>query len=82
VTVPREGAPAHLVSKQDPTQHWVADTGRIRHELGYGEPVSRDEALRRTIAWERAHPPTGGRAQEPDYAAEDAVLAELSRPAC
>jgi len=38
-------------------QHWVTDSSRIRRELGYRETVSRDEALRRTIAWERANPP-------------------------
>ncbi len=30
---------------------------RIRQELGYREPIPLDQALRRTIAWERAHPP-------------------------
>jgi nucleoside-diphosphate-sugar epimerase len=30
---------------------------RIRKELGFAEPVGLDEALRRTIAWERVHPP-------------------------
>ena len=38
-------------------QHFIADTHKIREELGYREPVALDEALRRTIAWERAHPP-------------------------
>jgi nucleoside-diphosphate-sugar epimerase len=32
-------------------------SSRIRDELGYVEPISLDEALRRTIAWERANPP-------------------------
>ena len=30
-------------------QHWVADTSRIRHALGYRESVDREEAVRRTI---------------------------------
>ena len=34
-----------------------ADSTRIRRELGYREPVSPDEAMQRTIDWERAHPP-------------------------
>jgi hypothetical protein len=55
----------------------VVDTTRIREELGYTEPVSRDEALRRTVAWERAHPPEEVDPQAFDYAAEDALLAEL-----
>lgn len=59
-------------------QDWLTDSTRIRQELGYTEPVSRDEALKRTIAWERANPPevfleTGLL----DYATEDTVLASL-----
>jgi nucleoside-diphosphate-sugar epimerase len=54
-------------------QHLVMDPTRIRTELGYAEVLDPAEALRRTIAWERANPPT----QPVDYAAEDALLAEL-----
>ena len=32
----------------------MTDTTRIREELGYSEPVGRQEALRRTVEWERA----------------------------
>jgi hypothetical protein len=32
-------------------------TARIRRELGFVEPVGLDEALRRTVAWERDNPP-------------------------
>jgi nucleoside-diphosphate-sugar epimerase len=35
-------------------QHWVVDTSRIRRELGYRERIAREEAIRRTVAWERA----------------------------
>lgn len=31
------------------------DTTRIRHVLRYREPIDRDEALRRTVEWERRH---------------------------
>lgn len=61
----------------DYEQHLVADTSRIRRELGYIEPVPLDEALRRTIAWERAQR-SDGRPRF-DYGAEDAVLTELGR---
>ena len=30
---------------------------RLRQELRYTEPIDLDEALRRTITWERANPP-------------------------
>jgi nucleoside-diphosphate-sugar epimerase len=76
VTVPRDRLPAHLVPDVNTAQHMVVDTIRIREELGYAEPVSRDEALGRTVAWERAHPPAEVDPQAFDYAAEDALLAE------
>jgi nucleoside-diphosphate-sugar epimerase len=31
-------------------QHWIADTTRIREALGYEETLTREEAIRRTIA--------------------------------
>src|SRR5205085_5841461 len=37
--------------------HLSMDSTRIRQELGYREPVPPSEALRRTIEWERLHPP-------------------------
>jgi nucleoside-diphosphate-sugar epimerase len=76
VIVPKDRVPAHLVRDIDTAQHLVVDTTRIREELGYTEPVSRDEALRRTVAWERAHPPQAVDPQAFNYAAEDALLAE------
>ena len=50
-----------------------ASSKRIRDELGYSEPVAPEEALRRTIEWERTHPPPIDPAKF-DYAAEDAAL--------
>jgi nucleoside-diphosphate-sugar epimerase len=41
----------------DLRQDFVVDSTRIRAELGYAERVDPDEALRRTIQWERTHPP-------------------------
>lgn len=58
----------------DTVQDLVADSSRIRGELGYAEPVPRDEALARTVAWERAHPPERSGPAAFDYAAEDAAL--------
>jgi nucleoside-diphosphate-sugar epimerase len=86
VVVRREDAPPHLVQDFDTRQHWVVDTSRIRAELDYTEPVRRAEALRRTVAWQRANPPPAeSRWAVPDdqlrrrFAAEDALLAERSR---
>ncbi len=73
VTLPRERMPAHLAFPGNSAQHWHADSTRIRRELGYREPVPVDEAIRRTIEWERAQPPGEFDAQQFDYAAEDAA---------
>ena len=59
--------------------HLAVDTSRIRRELGYSEQVSRDDALKRCVEWERAHPPEQIDPQQFDYAAEDAVLEKLSQ---
>lgn len=59
VTVPDEHLPEHLRQDIDRRYHLALDTRRIHDELGIAEPVSHDEALRRAIAWERAHPPEG-----------------------
>jgi nucleoside-diphosphate-sugar epimerase len=73
ITVPKHDLPGKF--DLDFEQHWVVDTSRIRDELGYAESIPRDEALRRTIAWERAHPPEQVDPTDFDYAAEDAALA-------
>jgi nucleoside-diphosphate-sugar epimerase len=71
--LPREKTPKHLILPGNTRQHWVASSKRIREELGFREPVAPGEALRRTIEWERTHPPSIDPAQF-DYAAEDAAL--------
>ena len=73
VTLPRDRTPAHLVPPGNSAQHRDTDSGRIRQELGYLEPVSADEAIRRTIEWERAHPPGEFNPHRFDYPAEDAA---------
>jgi nucleoside-diphosphate-sugar epimerase len=54
-------------------QDLAMDSSRIRAELGYRESIDPGEALRRTVAWERANPP----AEPVDFAVEDALIAEL-----
>jgi len=73
ITLPANRMPAHLLMPGNFDQHWTTDTTRLRQELGYREPVPQAEAIRRTIAWERATPapPT---APGVDYAAEDEAL--------
>lgn len=61
----------------DLSQQYVVDSTRIRRELGYAEITSTEQALARTIEWERANPPEKVDPEQFDYAAEDAVLARL-----
>jgi len=52
--VPSTSLPDHLVEPYDWRHGLAANTNRIREELGYDETISPEEALQRTIAWERA----------------------------
>jgi nucleoside-diphosphate-sugar epimerase len=79
VVVPEDQLPETRRELGDLQQHLVVDTTRIRTELGYREPVSREEGLRQTVEWERANPPESIDAAAFDYAEEDAVLAEVGR---
>lgn len=78
--VPESDFPAELRwADLDTTHHWVVDTTRIRRELGYDEQLSRAEALKRTVDWERANPPNPIDPSGFDYAMEDRLLARLGR---
>lgn len=72
---PESALPPGLQAGIHPEQHLVLDTTRIRAELGYREVVSFDEAVRRTVQWEREHAPAEFDPAAFDYAAEDAILA-------
>jgi nucleoside-diphosphate-sugar epimerase len=76
VMLPAERTPPHLIKLGNATQHWTASSARIRRELGYREPVATEEAIRRTISWERENPPGPEFLAQFDYAAEDAALAK------
>jgi nucleoside-diphosphate-sugar epimerase len=54
-----------------PPQDLYGDTSRIRHDLGYSEPLTQGDGLHRAIEWEKVKQQT-----EPsgDYEAEDEVL--------
>ncbi len=74
VLLPADRMPAHLLMPGNTEQHWSTDTTRVRTELGYREPIAQQEAIRRTIEWERANP-TSSSPHVFDYPAEDAALA-------
>jgi nucleoside-diphosphate-sugar epimerase len=76
VTHPNAELPEPLRQPYDFAQDWSLDTTRIRTELGYTETTAPDEALRRTLTWERANPPAQPDAALFNYAAEDAALVD------
>jgi nucleoside-diphosphate-sugar epimerase len=76
--MPDDRLPAHLRAPGNTAQHWIGDTTRIREELGFRETITREEAIRRTVEWERANPPTGFTPHEFDYPSEDEALRNAS----
>ncbi|MGK7951419.1 MAG: NAD-dependent epimerase/dehydratase family protein [Xenococcaceae cyanobacterium] len=78
VIVPKTQMPDTWNFKANLDQHWITDSSLIRTELGYEELVNRHEALRKTISWERKHPPEGfseaDNSKLLDYNTEDAIL--------
>ncbi|HZS29135.1 MAG TPA: NAD-dependent epimerase/dehydratase family protein [Candidatus Angelobacter sp.] len=80
VVLPHDRTPKHLLWPGNTRQHIVASSERIRKELGYRELVPREEAIRRTIDWDCANPPTQSLAQF-DYPAEDEALAQFKASA-
>jgi nucleoside-diphosphate-sugar epimerase len=81
VAAPAAVLPPYLgFEKFDLAQEFVIESSRIRRELGYAEAVPEDEGLRRTVEWERAHPPEPNPERDAfDYAAEDEALARIER---
>ncbi|HJQ24657.1 MAG TPA: NAD-dependent epimerase/dehydratase family protein [Blastocatellia bacterium] len=77
VTAPDDALPPHLRTPYDYTHHVESDTGRIRRELDYTEPVARSAAMQQTVTWQRTNSPATISAAAFDYAAEDALLDRL-----
>jgi len=74
VSIPHGRLPEPLRFGINAEQDIVVDSSRIRRELGSKERVDVEEALQRTIAWERANPPKEIDPKEFDYAVEDEFL--------
>jgi nucleoside-diphosphate-sugar epimerase len=72
--IPDRALPDHLHNDSNLSQSLVADTRRMRHHLGFAEPVDPDRGLAATVAWEGEQhtPPT--RSIRDEYAAEMAAL--------
>jgi nucleoside-diphosphate-sugar epimerase len=74
VVVDEPCPPPSLPRNLNLDQHLDMDTEKIRRELGYGETLSRGEALEKTVAWDREHPPIDIDPAQFDYPAENAIL--------
>jgi nucleoside-diphosphate-sugar epimerase len=81
VVLPVERTPRHLLNPGNLAQHWTASSARIRQELSYKEPVTTEEAIRQTIAWERGTPLGEAFLAQFAYAAEDLALADQTQSA-
>src|SRR6266705_4000742 len=77
-TVPHGRLPEPLRWGINSEQDVVVDSSRIRRELGHKERVDVEEALRRTVAWERANSPKEIDSREFDYVVEDTFLGDSS----
>ena len=77
VAVASERLPESMRCTIDTTQQYAMDSSRIEQELGYKPVVSVEEGIRRTLAWERSHPPEKIKPEDFDYAGEDRALASL-----
>lgn len=73
--VPEAVLPEPMKTGEDTRQDLTASTEKIRSELGYHEQIAQQEALIRTIAWERNHPPEVFDANAFNYLAEDEIVA-------
>jgi nucleoside-diphosphate-sugar epimerase len=71
IALPRDRMPPHLLTPYNFEQHLFMDSTHIRRHLGYSELVSIEEALRRTVEWEKTNPPDTIDAAQYDYAAEE-----------
>jgi nucleoside-diphosphate-sugar epimerase len=77
IALDNEHLPLHLEPEYDLSQELALDCSRIRGELEYAELTDPDEAMRRTVAWERANPLQQLDVSQFDYAAEDEALAAV-----
>jgi len=66
--------PDHLKLDCDPSQDLSIDSKLIRNELEYAELITPEEAMHRTVTWERANPPQKFDPLRFDYTAEDDAL--------
>ena len=74
IELPNEDLPDHLQAPFCWEYELATDTRRIRDELGYTEPVAREDAFEQTVAWERRSLPERADNAAATYAAEDEAV--------
>lgn len=74
IDLPHEELPDHLQSPFNWQYELATDTRRIRDELGYSEPISWEEALAQTVAWEQTNVSESTEDGQFDYTAEDEAV--------
>jgi len=77
VTCPREQLPKQLVVRLNFEQQMDSDTSRFAKQVAGVGLIDFDESLRRTVEWERAHPPGETDPAAFNYELEDSFVAEL-----
>ena len=78
VVVDEPCPPPNIPRRLNLEQHLDMDTTKIRQDLGYHETMSRAEALKRTVLWDREYPPKDVDPAQFDYVAEDAILSRAA----
>jgi hypothetical protein len=66
--------PEHLKTDLDWRCHLIADTSRIRSELGNAEGLSQEQRFEKRVTWESVNPPAEVNPALFDYEAEDRCL--------
>lgn len=74
IELPNEDLPDHLQAPFRWEYELATDTRRIRDELGYTEPVARDDAFEQTVAWEKKTLSQRAENAAATYAAEDEAV--------
>jgi len=74
IDLPQEELPDHLQAPFNWQYELATDTSRIRDELSYSEPISWEEALGQTVAWEQMNMSGPVEDEQSDYASEDEAV--------
>ena len=69
--VPDKQLPDPLRAPYNFAQNWTIDASRFRTATGFTEPFTLEESIKKTIAWNRANPPTASTEQAERWREDD-----------